>query len=403
LECKRDLPVIVTPTHPNMKSLQTRIPSIQLFIISFVIYINNNIQLCSSFIPITTPANRRHYISCDDEYLRIRNNNQFSSSTSSSVTSLQALDFLSGFNFEDLIFSAQSSASNLAASTMSSTSITPLSLIIMYFAGTLTSISPCSLGLLPLTMSYISTAAGEREDKAAFFPTLAFASGLASVFVGLGLSVSLLGGVFGQSNSDNLIASILLVALSSGVSITMGFQMLGLVDLPLPSLELPMASSDTSSSGDDNMSSELVFDDDGVMIDMSSVSYNSDKQESGAAASALFRTFLLGGSSALVASPCATPVLTSILAYVAASQNPALGAALLFTYTAGYSTPLLIIGATGGEALAKAQAVGNDGSIVGKVGRVVNPFTAGILIWYGTTGLLEGLFGDPSLSGLAVM
>lgn len=388
-----------------MKSLQTIIPLIQLFIISFLIYINNNIQLCSSFIPITTPANRRHYISCDDEYLRIRKTNNFSSSTSSvTSSSLQALDFLSGFNFEDLIFSAQSSASNLAASTMSSTSITPLSLIIMYFAGTLTSISPCSLGLLPLTMSYISTAAGEREDKAAFFPTLAFASGLASVFVGLGLSVSLLGGVFGQNNSDNLIATILLVALSSGVSITMGFQMLGLVDLPLPSLELPMAPSDsTSSSGDDSMSSELVFDDDGIMIDMSSVSYNSDKQESGAAASALFRTFLLGGSSALVASPCATPVLTSILAYVAASQNPALGAALLFTYTAGYSTPLLIIGATGGEALAKAQAVGNDGSIVGKVGRVVNPFTAGILIWYGTTGLLEGLFGDPSLSGLAVM
>jgi len=388
-----------------MKSLQTIIPLIQLFIISFLIYINNNIQLCSSFVPITTPANRRHYISCDDEYLRIRKTNNFSSSTSSVTTSsLQALDFLSGFNFEDLIFSAQSSASNLAASTMSSTSITPLSLIIMYFAGTLTSISPCSLGLLPLTMSYISTAAGEREDKAAFFPTLAFASGLASVFVGLGLSVSLLGGVFGQNNSDNLIATILLVALSSGVSITMGFQMLGLVDLPLPSLELPMAPSDsTSSSGDDSMSSELVFDDDGIMIDMSSVSYNSDKQESGAAASALFRTFLLGGSSALVASPCATPVLTSILAYVAASQNPALGAALLFTYTAGYSTPLLIIGATGGEALAKAQAVGNDGSIVGKVGRVVNPFTAGILIWYGTTGLLEGLFGDPSLSGLAVM
>jgi len=254
-------------------------------------------------------------------------------------------------------------------------------------------------------MSYISTAAGEREDKAAFFPTLAFASGLASVFVGLGLSVSLLGGVFGQSSSDNLIASILLVALSSGVSITMGLQMLELIDLPLPSLELPMMSSSdgTSSSEDSSMSSELIFDDDGNIIDRSSLSYDSDKKDSGAAASALFRTFLLGGSSALVASPCATPVLGSILAYVAASQNPALGAALLFTYTAGYSTPLLIIGATGGEALAKAQAVGNDGSIVGKVGRFVTPFTASILIWYGTTGLLEGLFGDPSLSGLTLL
>ena len=36
----------------------------------------------------------------------------------------------------------------------------------------------------------------------------------------------------------------------------------------------------------------------------------------------LFRTFLLGGSSALVASPCATPVLTSILAYVAGNSDP---------------------------------------------------------------------------------
>lgn len=240
-------------------------------------------------------------------------------------------------------------------------------------------------------MSYISTAAGEREDKAAFFPTLAFASGLACVFVGLGLSVSLLGGVFGQSSSNNIVASILLVALSSGVSITMGLQMLELVDLPLPSLELPSS----MSSGGDDMSSELVFDDDGNII--------ASPPQSEGQQSALFRTFLLGGSSALVASPCATPVLTSILAYVAASQNPVLGAALLFTYTAGYSTPLLVIGATGGEALAKAQAMGNDESMIGKIGRVVTPFTAAILIWYGTTGLLEGLFGDPSLSGLTVL
>ena len=368
-----------------MKPIQKCIlPSIFLIILSL-----NNIQQCYSFVAITKATNRIQYTKPSTQSQRLRK-------PPIPASSLQALDFLSDFNVEDLIFSAQSTASNLASSTMSSSSITPLSLIIMYFAGILTSISPCSLGLLPLTMSYISTAAGEREDKAAFFPTLAFASGLACVFVGLGLSVSLIGGVFGQSTSDNIIASILLVALSSGVSITMGLQMLELVDLPLPSLELPM-SSDGSSSGGDDMSSELVFDDDGNIV-ASPPQSNSDGQQS-----ALFRTFLLGGSSALVASPCATPVLTSILAYVAASQNPVFGAALLFTYTAGYSTPLLIIGATGGEALAKAQAVGNDGSMIGKIGRAVTPFTAAILIWYGTTGLLEGLFGDPSLSGLTVL
>merc|ERR1711974_11315 len=67
----------------------------------------------------------------------------------------------------------------------------------------------------------------------------------------------------------------------------------------------------------------------------------------------LFRTFLLGGSSALVASPCATPVLTSILAFVASSSNPFLGGFLLLFYTLGYSTPLLVTAATGGKALIK--------------------------------------------------
>ena len=57
----------------------------------------------------------------------------------------------------------------------------------------------------------------------------------------------------------------------------------------------------------------------------------------------------------MVASPCATPVLTSILGFVAAAQDPALGAILLFTYTVGYSTPLLVIAASGGQALVNLQ------------------------------------------------
>ena len=118
-----------------------------------------------------------------------------------------------------------------------------------------------------------------------------------------------------------------------------------------------------------------------------------EKEQNGS----LLKTFLLGGSSALVASPCATPVLTSILAFVAKSQDPALGFFLLLGYTLGYSTPLLLVAATGGQALANMKS--NDG--YGKIGPWVTPLTAGILIWYGTNGLLTTLFGDPSLAGLA--
>jgi cytochrome c-type biogenesis protein len=130
------------------------------------------------------------------------------------------------------------------------------------------------------------------------------------------------------------------------------------------------------------------------------ISNNGKDKEKGS----LVRTFLLGGSSALVASPCATPVLTSILAFVANSSDPLLGAALLLFYTLGYSTPLLLTAATGGQALIRLKQLGEDQtSIYGKIAPWVTPFTSGILLWYGTNGLLTTILGDPSLAGLAIM
>ena len=65
-----------------------------------------------------------------------------------------------GGGFEDLVFTAQNTASSLADTVFSSSKSDSLkvgSLAILYGAGLLTSFSPCSLGLLPLTVSYIST------------------------------------------------------------------------------------------------------------------------------------------------------------------------------------------------------------------------------------------------------
>mmetsp|Transcript_28298 Transcript_28298/g.34974 ORF Transcript_28298/g.34974 Transcript_28298/m.34974 type:complete len:422 (-) Transcript_28298:146-1411(-) len=346
-----------------------------------------------------------------------------SSSSTSTSSSLKALPLPMDIGLEDLIYNIQSKASQMASSTFDSTSSSSStsiqSLAILYFAGLLTSFSPCSLGLLPLTISYISSAAGERDDKAVFLPTVAFALGLAAVFCGVGLSVSLLGnGVFGSSgDGDYTIGSIILAVLSSGVSIAMGLQLLELINIPLPSLEIgdfssAMAASSSSASAvcSNGVCRDISYEEDEngkISID-EKVPFTSSSDTSNSNG-ALFRTFLLGGSSALVASPCATPVLTAILGFVAASRDPILGAILLFIYTVGYSTPLLIVGASGGQALANAQVAaaatgdddGNEGSIFAKIGLFVNPLTASILIWYGTNGLLEFLFGDPSMSALA--
>ena len=44
----------------------------------------------------------------------------------------------------------------------------------------------------------------------------------------------------------------------------------------------------------------------------------------------------------LTASPYSTPVLATLLVYVAASKDPVIGGSLLLTYTTGYVSPLLL-------------------------------------------------------------
>lgn len=260
-------------------------------------------------------------------------------------------------NWEDLVFNAQIAASSLASTSLRDPSNLFSSIPVMYGAGLLTSASPCVWGLLPLTMSYISTAAGEREDKGTTLPTLAFAGGLASVFCSLGLVAATVGGAL-YGNSGN--TSIFLPLFSNGICCLMAFQLLEFFNLPL----LSSQPTTVQKSSDE----QILIDGTGKII-----SNKKDKEKG-----SLFRTFLLGGSSALVASPCATPVLTSILAFVANSSNPSLGASLLLFYTLGYSTPLLLTAATGGQALVRLKQLGEDQtSIYGKIAPWVTPFTSG--------------------------
>ena len=96
--------------------------------------------------------------------------------------------------FDTAVFNAQNMGAKLADTVLSTPdSAAPAfslealwSLAVLYAAGLGTSISPCSLGLLPITVSYISSAANERRDKQTILPTLAFAVGLAVVFTALG-------------------------------------------------------------------------------------------------------------------------------------------------------------------------------------------------------------------------
>ena len=56
------------------------------------------------------------------------------------------------------------------------------------------------------------------------------------------------------------------------------------------------------------------------------------------------RAYFIGVTFGVVASPCSTPVLATILAWVATTQNMVLGGVLLLSYTAGFVAPLILAG-----------------------------------------------------------
>ena len=69
---------------------------------------------------------------------------------------LQGTSKLQMFEWESVVFNAESMASDLARVGLQDPKNLASSLPVMYCAGLLTSVSPCVWGLLPLTISYIS-------------------------------------------------------------------------------------------------------------------------------------------------------------------------------------------------------------------------------------------------------
>jgi len=243
------------------------------------------------------------------------------------------------------VFDAQNWASQVVTKEL--THITPLSLGILYLGGLLTSFSPCAISMLPLTVSYLGgMEAMEQQDeesnKQLLVSSALFALGLATALSSLGLGATLLGKVYGQVSGPS---DLILPAVASTVAIFGGLTVLELVNFNLPSLD----------TGDfKNLPKPL-------------------------------RAFTLGASSALISSPCSTPVLGSLLGFLAVSQNPALGMALLFAYTMGYTTPIVMVGAASGVVTRRVS----PSSVAW-----VTPLTGSVLIFYGVYNLLSILFPE---------
>jgi thiol:disulfide interchange protein DsbD len=163
------------------------------------------------------------------------------------------------------------------------------------------SFTPCVYPLLPVSIGFIT--AGAQGSKAkAFSLSFFYVTGIAVTYSLLGLIASLTGSIFGQISTHPVTYIVFGIAI-----ILFGLSMFDLFAIPLPVvLRRPPGKKGTKLSA-----------------------------------------FLLGLTSGLVISPCLTPVLGSILVYLATKKQMLYGATLLFVFAYGMGLLLILAGTFG--------------------------------------------------------
>lgn len=193
------------------------------------------------------------------------------------------------------------SVSELLTSSLAGSSI--LAVAIAYLGGVLTSATPCIYPMIPITISVIGSSAGNGKWHS-FTSSAIYASGLATVYGGLGVIAAATGQMFGEISTNPW--GYFMVA---NLCLFFGTWMMGWIQIPL-------------------------FSVDTLAGDKISIGW--------------LRLYLIGGASGLVAGPCTAPVLAILLTYVASTGNIAYGGILLFVFAFGLSALLIVIGTFSG-------------------------------------------------------
>ncbi len=187
-----------------------------------------------------------------------------------------------------------------------------LAFIAVFIGGLISAASPCVLAAIPLIIGYVGGYSAGNKNKAALF-SLVFVFGLSITFTFLGVAASAMG-QFLAFMGEWLYIVLALIA------VVMGLHLMGLISIPMPFER----TREVKTKG-------------------------------------LLGAFLLGLLTGTVSSPCATPVLAVILAYVSTQGDILYGGSLLFVYAVGHCALIFIAGLSVGitEALIGSRGVKN--------------------------------------------
>ncbi|MBR1460812.1 sulfite exporter TauE/SafE family protein [bacterium] len=166
-----------------------------------------------------------------------------------------------------------------------------------FLGGLISSVSPCSLSMLPLIIGYIGGYSEEKPLKT-LFQMIFFVIGASIVFSIIGIICAITGKIFvGNPYFALVVASIVLI---------MGLNILGILDFQLPVLikEIPK----------NKFNNEFLY------------------------------PILLGAVFALIGTPCSTPILASIMAFATMGAKISSAVIMLFLFSLGQGLILILAG-----------------------------------------------------------
>lgn len=187
-----------------------------------------------------------------------------------------------------------------------------LAFLAVFVGGLISAASPCVLAAIPLIIGYVGGYSGGDKKKTAIY-SLVFILGLSITFTVLGAAASAMGQFLSFAGQW------LYIGLAV-IAVVMGLQLMGLISIPLPFQKTRQVKS-----------------------------------------RGLWGAFLLGLLTGTVSSPCATPVLAVILAYVSTQRDILYGGSLLFAYAVGHCALIFIAGLSIGltESIVSSKGVKN--------------------------------------------
>ncbi len=179
-----------------------------------------------------------------------------------------------------------------------------LAYIAVFLSGVLTSFTPCVYPMIPITIAYIGGHSGESRLRG-FSLSIFYVIGMAATYSALGAFAAMTGKLFGAASTNPILYLVV-----ANIFIFLGLSMLDVFTLPIPSFLT--------------------------------------SRQPGKKASGYFGAFIVGLLAGTVAAPCTAPVLGVVLTFVAAKQNVFYGVTLLFLFSIGLGTLLIIVGTFAG-------------------------------------------------------